>query len=89
MDGERGYPWHLPPALALHLEILRYPILARRIRERMRQELFARGIITPEAFEAEVREKALSPSAWRGSPIPSARSRRRNGRSGWPRSGTS
>jgi hypothetical protein len=59
MDGERGYPWHLPPALALHLEILRYPILARRIRERMRQELFARGIITPEAFEAEVREKAL------------------------------
>lgn len=45
--------------LKIYLTIRQYPILRTRIRERMRQELFARGIITPEAFEADVREKAI------------------------------
>jgi len=45
--------------LGLYLELAQYPILARRIRERMRQELFSKGIITVEAFEAEAKEKAV------------------------------
>ncbi len=43
----------------IQLKLAQYPILARKIRERMRQELFARGIVTLAAFEAEVREKAI------------------------------
>ena len=49
----------MPKVLQLYLEISQYPILASRIRERMRQELFSRGVITQERFEAEVREKAI------------------------------
>jgi hypothetical protein len=45
--------------LGIHLELAQYPILGRRIRERMRHELFSKGIITAEAFEAEVKEKAV------------------------------
>ncbi|MBN2047193.1 MAG: hypothetical protein JW750_05060, partial [Anaerolineaceae bacterium] len=36
-----------------------YPILGKRIRERMRQELFDQDIISPRVFEAKVREMAL------------------------------
>ena len=43
----------------VQLELAQYPILARKMRERMRQELFAKGVITIEAFEAEVKEKAI------------------------------
>ncbi len=50
---------HSVNTLKIYLTIRQYPILRGRIRERMRQELFARGIITPEAFEADVREKAI------------------------------
>ncbi len=49
----------MPKVLQIYLEISQYPILASRIRERMRQELFSRGIISQERFEAEVREKAI------------------------------
>ena len=52
-------PHKMPKVLALYLKISQYPILARRIRERMRQELFSRGIISPQVFEEEVREKAV------------------------------
>lgn len=45
--------------LKIYLTIRQYPILRGRIRERMRRELFTRGIITPEALEADVREKAI------------------------------
>jgi hypothetical protein len=45
--------------LELHLEIIRYPILAKEIRERMREELFSRRIIAPDVFEQEVIEKAI------------------------------
>ena len=48
-----------PKVLTLYLAISQYPILSPRIRERMRQELFKRGVIRPEAFEAEVVEKAV------------------------------
>jgi len=47
------------PILNIHLTLIEYPILNVRIRARMRAELFARGIITLEAFESEARQKAL------------------------------
>lgn len=52
-------PSAFPKVLTIYLELSQYPILASRVRERMRQELFKRGVITQEAFEAEVRDKAL------------------------------
>ena len=53
-------------ALRIYLALAQYPILRTRIRERMRRELFKRGIITPKAFEAEVREKAIESQAREG-----------------------
>ncbi len=52
-------PRAMPKVLELHLEITRYPILAKKIRERMREELFSRHVISPDTFEQEVREKAI------------------------------
>ena len=54
----------LPPpssdrTLNIYLSLAQYPILSSKIRAHMRRELFARGVITPQAFEAEVREKAI------------------------------
>ena len=45
--------------LDIYLTLRQYPILRNRIRARMRRELFERGIVAPESFEAEVREKAI------------------------------
>ena len=64
LRGEDGYPSMIDPreapkVLELYLEITRYPILSKKIRERMREELFARRIIAPDVFEKEVREKAI------------------------------
>ena len=54
---------HSPPEsskiLEIYLLIAQYPMLASEIRRRMREELFRRGIITPQRFDAEVKEKAL------------------------------
>ena len=50
---------HAPKVLAVYLKLSEYPILARQIRERMRQELFERGVITPEQFEEEVQRTAI------------------------------
>jgi hypothetical protein len=50
---------HQHKVLGIYLELAQYPIMARKIRERMRQELFSKGIITVEALEAEVKEKAV------------------------------
>ena len=52
--------------LNIYLALTRYPILAGRIRARMRAELFGRGIIQLEAFETEVREKAIESQAREG-----------------------
>ncbi|MEJ2706743.1 MAG: PEP/pyruvate-binding domain-containing protein [Anaerolineales bacterium] len=61
----------LPPAssdrtLNIYLSLAQYPILSSQIRARMRRELFKRGVITPTAFEAEVREKAIRSQALEG-----------------------
>jgi len=52
--------------LDIYLTCRQYPILRNRIRARMRRELFARGIVTPGAFEADVREKAIQSQAREG-----------------------
>ncbi len=54
---------HAPPKsskiLEIYLLIAQYPMLASDIRRQMRDELFRRGIITPQRFDAEVKEKAV------------------------------
>ncbi len=45
--------------LNLYLLIAQYPMLASRIRQQMRLELFHRGIITEDRFEQEVTEHAV------------------------------
>src|SRR5215213_9819942 len=45
--------------LEIYLLVAQYPMLASDIRRRMREELFRRGIITPQRFDAEVKEKAI------------------------------
>jgi hypothetical protein len=45
--------------LSIYLALTQYPILASRIREKMRDALFSRGIILPDAFEVEVRKKSI------------------------------
>ena len=45
--------------LEIYLLIAQYPMMASDIRRRMRDELFRRGIITPQRFDAEVKEKAI------------------------------
>ena len=52
--------------LNIYLTLNQYPILGSRIRARMRRELFERGIITREAFNAEAREKAVLSQAREG-----------------------
>jgi hypothetical protein len=49
----------LPKVLELYLEISQYPTLASAIRERMRGELYARGIISPGDLEQEVKHKSI------------------------------
>jgi len=45
--------------LRIFLALNQYPILSNRIRSRMRRELFARGIITKENLEAEMKKKGI------------------------------
>lgn len=48
------------PTIDIYIKLAQYPILADRLRERMRQELFGRGIIERESFEQEVRELSIA-----------------------------
>ncbi len=48
----------LPKVLDIYLQLANYPILSDRIRQRMREEIFARGVIAHEVFEQEVNQKA-------------------------------
>jgi hypothetical protein len=45
--------------LEVTLTLSNYPILAKKIRLKMRQELFVKGIISPNTLEEEVEQKAL------------------------------
>jgi hypothetical protein len=53
-------------ALSIYLALAQYPILKTRIRARMRRELFERGVISPQNFEAEVQEQAIRSQAREG-----------------------
>ena len=46
------------PTYRIYLTLAQYPMLRRRIRSKMRQELFQRGIISAEALEEMVRQQA-------------------------------
>ncbi len=46
------------PTIDIYVKLAQYPIMSDQIRERMRQDLFRRGIISKEAFEKEVKAKA-------------------------------
>ncbi|MCS6906291.1 MAG: PEP/pyruvate-binding domain-containing protein [Anaerolineales bacterium] len=50
---------HSDLTLRIYLTLAQYPILSALIRERMRAELFQRGVISAQAFENEVRYKAI------------------------------
>ena len=52
--------------LHIYLSLAQYPVLSAQIRSRMRRALFARGVISPQAFEAEAREKAIRSQALEG-----------------------
>ncbi|MBN2388132.1 MAG: hypothetical protein JXB85_14035 [Anaerolineales bacterium] len=66
---------HIPPesskVLEIYLLIAQYPMLASPIRRQMRQELFRRGIITPERFEQEIKEHAIQSQQREGVPAKS------------------
>ncbi|MCB9007688.1 MAG: hypothetical protein H6656_10045 [Ardenticatenaceae bacterium] len=47
------------PTIDVYIKLAQYPILCDRIRLRMREELFRRGIISKTDFEQEVRELAI------------------------------
>lgn len=49
----------ITPAIDVYVKLAQFPILADRVRERMRQELFRHAVIEPDAFELEVREQAM------------------------------
>ncbi len=49
---------HIPKLSRIQLLLGQFPILGDVIRERMREELFRRGIITRDRFAAEVRQRA-------------------------------
>lgn len=50
---------HNSKILNLTLTLSNYPILGKKIRNQMRQELFVKGIIAPNVLEEEVEKKAI------------------------------
>lgn len=49
----------ITPALDVYIKLAQYPVLADEIRERMRREMFQRGIVNQIDFEREVRQKSI------------------------------
>lgn len=58
MSNQR--PRTTTPTIDIYVKLAQYPILADRLRDRMRQELFRRGIVTPDKFEHEVRDLSIA-----------------------------
>lgn len=52
---------HVPidPTYRIYLALAQYPMLQRRVRMKMRQELFERGILRADGFEDQVRRQAI------------------------------
>jgi hypothetical protein len=49
----------MPKVLQLYLELSQYPVLSQLIRQRMREEIFRRGVVSPQHFEEEIHAKAV------------------------------
>ncbi|MEZ4590545.1 MAG: PEP/pyruvate-binding domain-containing protein [Chloroflexota bacterium] len=49
----------ITPTIDVYIKLAQYPILCDRIRLRMREELFRRGIISKNDFEQEVKDLAI------------------------------
>jgi hypothetical protein len=64
------------PAIDIYIQLAQYPVLADRIRLRMREELFQRGVITQEAFEDEVKANAIESQKREGLQDPFGRNAR-------------
>lgn len=47
------------PAIDIYIRLAQFPILCDKVRVRMREELFRRGVISQEDFEADVRRRSL------------------------------
>lgn len=47
------------PAIDIYVRLAQYPILCDKIRRRMRQELFRRGIVSKEKFYEDVRQLSI------------------------------
>ena len=79
MSDEGSY---IPKVNRIQMMLGAYPILGDVMRERMREELFRRGIITRQRFEEEVRERAVASQRREGvrQPVPG----RTGGRLGAP-----
>lgn len=58
MVTDEQTPLSLPKVFGIYLQLANYPILSDRIRRRMREEIFTRGVIAHEFFEQEVSQKA-------------------------------
>ncbi len=54
------------PTIDVYIKLAQYPVLSDKIRVRMREELFKRGIISQAEFEREVTEKARESQAREG-----------------------
>ncbi|NPA31660.1 MAG: hypothetical protein GXO37_06665 [Chloroflexi bacterium] len=58
----------MDPLWRIYTTLAQYPILRTRIRARMRKKLFEKGIISPQEFEALVREHAIRSQQREGVP---------------------
>ncbi len=47
------------PTIDVYVKLAQYPIMSDRIRLRMREELFRRGVVSQQKFEKEVKEMAV------------------------------
>jgi hypothetical protein len=56
--------------LKIYLELTQFPVLADEIRQRMREELVRRGVISPAELEQEVEEKAIQSQLREGVTVP-------------------
>lgn len=48
----------IPKVLQLYLELSQYPVLGKLIRQRMREEIFGRKVVSLQLFEQEIHTKA-------------------------------
>ena len=58
MEADEHTTLPVPKVFEIYLQLASYPILSDRIRRRMRDEIFARGVLARAVFDQEVEDKA-------------------------------